>query len=78
MTASDICSAKVSFAARQLGSCLAALILAGTPALAEGDCTARGGGPGKAAMVARSGPSPAEGLAFVRPVLSGVLSRDGF
>jgi hypothetical protein len=40
--------------------------------------TARDGGPSHGEMIARSGPSPADGLAFVRPVLSGVLYRGGF
>jgi len=40
--------------------------------------TARSGGPSSKAMIARSNPSPADGLAFVRPVLSGVLYRAGF
>lgn len=78
MTASDFLSAKVPLVARQLRAFLAALILAGTPAFAEGDFTARSGGPGESAMTARSGKNPAEGLAFVRPVLSGVLYRAGF
>jgi hypothetical protein len=78
MTASQLRSAKLPFTARSLRACLAALVLAGTPALAEGDFTARSGGPGESAMLSRSGTSPAEGLAFVRPVLSGVLYRAGF
>lgn len=45
---------------------------------AESAFTARDGGPSTKEMLARSGPSPAEGLAFVRPVLSGVLYRAGF
>lgn len=40
--------------------------------------TARAGGPGSAAMLSRSNSAPAEGLAFIRPVLSGVLYRGGF
>ncbi|TCO71579.1 hypothetical protein [Rhodovulum euryhalinum] len=51
--------------------------LAAGGASAEG-FTARSGGPGHAEMVGRNGQSPAEGLAFVRPVLSGVLYRAGF
>lgn len=51
-------------------------------ALASGavaaDFKARSGGPGSSAMVGRNGPAPAEGLAFVRPVLTGVLYRAGF
>lgn len=42
------------------------------------DFTSRSGGPSSSAMVGRSGHSPAEGLAFVRPVLAGVLYRAGF
>lgn len=47
-------------------------------AAAETSFTARNGGPSRDAMIGRSGHSPAEGLAFVRPVLSGVLYRAGF
>lgn len=61
----------------------AALVIAAVLAAASGaaqaeDFTARSGGPSHSAMVGRSGHSPAEGLAFVRPVLSGVLYRAGF
>jgi hypothetical protein len=58
---------------------MAAALIAGwgTSALAE-DFTARSGGASEQAMLSRSGPSPAEGLAFVRPVLTGVLYRAGF
>lgn len=45
---------------------------------AASDFTARSGGPTQSQMLARSNSSPAEGLAFVRPVLSGVLYRAGF
>jgi hypothetical protein len=55
---------------------LAALALVGTAATAA-DYRARDGGPDKTAMLARSA-GPAEGLAFFRPVLSGVLYRAGF
>ena len=48
----------------------------GLPAMAE-DFTARNGGPSSSAMNARS-TGAATGLAFVRPVLSGVLYRSGF
>ncbi|MCL4186702.1 MAG: hypothetical protein KJZ85_03775 [Rhodobacteraceae bacterium] len=54
-----------------------AAALSGT-ALAAETYTARNGGPTPAAMLSRSNPVPAEGLAFVRPVLSGVLYRGGF
>jgi hypothetical protein len=78
MTASTCPAARAPLPKRLLRACLAAAILAGTPAFAEGDFTARSGDPGESAMLARSGESPAEGLAFVRPVLSGVLYRAGF
>lgn len=41
------------------------------------DYTARNGGPSSKQMLARSS-GPADGLAFFRPVLSGVLYRSGF
>ena len=41
------------------------------------DYTARSGGPSSKQMLARSS-GPADGLAFFRPVLSGVLYRSGF
>lgn len=78
MTAEDSPSAKLPRASSRLLACIAVAFLAGTPARAEADFTARKGGPSEAAMTARSGKSPAEGLAFVRPVLSGVLYRAGF
>ena len=56
---------------------MAALNMAPNAALAE-DFTSRSGGPSHSAMVGRSGHTPAEGLAFVRPVLAGVLYRAGF
>lgn len=54
-----------------------ALALMTVPAMAA-DFTARSGAPGHDQMIARSNPTPADGLAFVRPVLSGVLYRGGF
>jgi hypothetical protein len=54
-----------------------ALGLTGGVARADG-FSARHGGPSQSAMISRSGKSPADGLAFVRPVLSGVLYRAGF
>lgn len=53
-------------------------LIAAPPALADPVFTARSGGPSESAMTSRSGKSPAEGLAFVRPVLAGVLYRAGF
>jgi hypothetical protein len=53
-----------------------ALCLSGAAAGAE-TYTARAGGPSSSEMVGR-GTAPAEGLAFFRPVLSGVLYRAGF
>ena len=52
----------------------------GGPATAWADSTftSRAGGPSEKVMLSRSGPKPAEGLDFVRPVLSGVLYRAGF
>ena len=47
-------------------------------AVMAGPFTARDGGPAHGEMIDRNGPLPAEGLAFVRPVLSGVLYRGGF
>lgn len=58
-------------------SVMAAVAMSSQTALAE-DFTSRSGGPSHSAMVSRSGKSPAEGLAFVRPVLAGVLYRAGF
>lgn len=55
---------------------LLAMALGGAAAAA--DFTGRSGGPSENAMLARSGAAPAEGLAFVRPVLTGVLYRAGF
>ena len=58
---------------------VAAIFMAvvGMQAAAE-DFTTRSGGPSEKQMLARSGAAPAEGLAFVRPVLTGVLYRAGF
>jgi hypothetical protein len=60
-----------------LGLWLVCALFSATPTLAEADVTARNGGPAMSEMVGR-GQSPAEGLAFFRPVLSGVLYRAGF
>lgn len=62
------------------GLCAAAAVLVagvGAEAAAE-DFKARSGGASQSQMLARSGSSPADGLAFVRPVLSGVMYRAGF
>ena len=40
--------------------------------------TTRSGGPSETEMLSRSNASPADGLAFVRPVLTGVMYRAGF
>jgi hypothetical protein len=53
------------------------MLCAAADAATAEDYTARNGGPSSAAMTGR-GTGPAEGLAFVRPVLSGVLYRAGF
>jgi hypothetical protein len=56
-----------------------ALLAVGAPLAASADdFRARSGGPGEAAMLARSVASQVEGLDFFRPVLSGVLYRAGF
>ena len=55
---------------------LLALIFAASVATAA-DYTARNGGPSSKQMLARSS-GPESGLAFFRPVLSGVLYRAGF
>jgi hypothetical protein len=78
MIATSSIPAQAHRAARALRACLMTVLLGASPALAEGDFAARSGGPTESAMTARSGKSPAEGLAFVRPVLSGVLYRAGF
>jgi hypothetical protein len=55
-----------------------ALCMAASGAAAQAQTyAARDGGPSHSAMIGR-GHAPAEGLAFVRPVLSGVLYRAGF
>lgn len=59
--------------AAALIACLATL----APAHAE-DFTSRSGGPSESAMLARNTSGAPEGLAFFRPVLSGVLYRAGF
>jgi hypothetical protein len=58
---------------------LAALLIiaALSPAHAE-DFTSRSGGPSNDAMLARTTAGAPEGLAFFRPVLTGVLYRAGF
>lgn len=56
---------------------LAALALSAEAGTAE-NYRARAGGPDEKAMLARHGSTPAEGLDFFRPVLSGVLYRAGF
>lgn len=55
---------------------LFACVVAGSALQAE-DYTLRGGGPSKSQMLARSS-GPVDGLAFFRPVMSGVLYRAGF
>jgi hypothetical protein len=58
---------------------LAVCAAAAVPHSAAADgYAARSGGPSRDAMLSRSGHSPAEGLDFFRPVLSGVLYRAGF
>jgi hypothetical protein len=56
---------------------LVALIVFTFPAQAD-DFTARSGGPSHSAMLARSAAGAPDGMAFFRPVLSGVLYRAGF
>jgi hypothetical protein len=64
--------------ANELRALLSGLLLLVSASLAQAqDFTARDGGPSPSELVGR-GQSPAEGLAFVRPVLSGVLYRAGF
>ena len=60
---------------KTLFACLA--LLAPVPALGQ-DFTARAGGPSSGEMLARSTSGQPEGMAFFRPVLSGVLYRGGF
>jgi hypothetical protein len=72
---------EISMVVQKFSHCVAGALfaagLAGAASAGDG-YAARSGGPGEAAMIARSGASPADGLAFVRPVLSGVLYRAGF
>jgi len=66
---------------QQLRSAAVAFALLGlgvVEAAAETQFTARSGGPSGAEMISRKGPTPAAGLDFVGPVLSGVLYRAGF
>ncbi|WP_424990517.1 hypothetical protein [Fluviibacterium sp. S390] len=58
------------------GIALIASLLLGAAAMAS-DYTARNGGPSSKQMLERSS-GPADGLAFFRPVMSGVLYRAGF
>lgn len=55
-----------------------ALALGSAPAQADPAFTQRSGGPSSSDMLSRHGKAPADGLDFVRPVLSGVLYRAGF
>ncbi|MCF6272191.1 MAG: hypothetical protein L3J37_03230 [Rhodobacteraceae bacterium] len=54
-----------------------AVIFAAAPAFSQ-NIISRDGGPGRSEMIARNGDVDIDGLAFVRPVLSGVLYRGGF
>lgn len=56
---------------------IAALVLLPCTVVAD-TFTDRSGGPTSAQMMARSTPGQPDGLAFFRPVLSGVLYRGGF
>lgn len=59
-------------------ACVVAMATIGAAGDAQADTyTGRNGGPAMSEMIGR-GHSPAEGLAFFRPVLSGVLYRAGF
>ncbi|SLN70563.1 hypothetical protein TRL7639_04173 [Falsiruegeria litorea R37] len=71
-------SARFHFARRCL-SLLATFVVATVTAFAAdaSDYTARDGGPSSKQMIARSS-GPTDGLAFFRPVMSGVLYRSGF
>ena len=60
----------------KLATLIAAMIVTATASLA--DVTSRNGGPSEKAMIARGGDGGIEGVAFFRPVLSGVLYRSGF
>ncbi len=58
---------------------IAAAFIAGmTVTAAAQDLTVRGGGPSGSEMTARSAAGAPDGVAFFRPVLSGVLYRGGF
>lgn len=57
---------------------MAALMVEFAGPAAASDFISRSGGASEAQLVSRSNPSPTEGLAFVRPVLTGVLYRAGF
>lgn len=63
---------------KRMTSLAAVLIMAGWAVPAAADFTTRSGGASENEMLSRSNPSPAEGLAFVRPVMTGVLYRGGF
>ena len=56
---------------------IAASLLVPAMALADG-FTSRSGGPSQSQMMSRTTPGQPDGLAFFRPVLSGVLYRGGF
>jgi hypothetical protein len=64
--------------ARPLWAGFFALFVASMPALADPHFRSRSGGPSESAMISRQGKSPTAELAFVRPVLTGVLYRAGF
>ncbi|WP_170520109.1 hypothetical protein [Ruegeria atlantica] len=58
---------------------LASLIFIGVLATAaNSDVTSRNGGPSKSQMLSKGGDGGIDGVAFFRPVLSGVLYRSGF
>lgn len=57
---------------------LAGALLATFSLPAAADVTSRDGGPSRSAMVARTSSGAPDGVAFFRPVLSGVLYRGGF
>ncbi|WP_135506439.1 hypothetical protein [Roseovarius aestuariivivens] len=54
------------------------MILCALASASHAEVTARSGGPSQSAMLARSADGAPEGMAFFRPVLSGVLYRSGF
>lgn len=64
----------------KLGASLAVAlsVTAWSDAAQAEDFTSRSGGPSESEMLARSATLPADGLAFVRPVLTGVMYRAGF